>query len=66
MKCPICGKKFEPRQYQKYCCKACRVEAYTANKKRVESDKLTFALEWSAWKRDFTLGKTASNLEVTT
>lgn len=65
MNCPICGTEFEPRQYQKYCCKACRLKAYTVNKKRAEFDKITFALEWAAWRRDFALGKTTSNLGVT-
>ena len=66
MNCPTCGKEFEPRQYQKYCCKACRLKAYRVNKTRAELAHINFVLEWAAWKRDFALGKTASNLEVTT
>lgn len=64
MTCPICGKTFEGRKHQKYCSNACRFKGVGVNKKRREILAVKFALEWEAWKRDFALGKTVSNVEV--
>ena len=66
MICKVCGREFEKhRPNQRYCEPACRKRAHCFAVKRRELERINFELEWAAWKRDFALGKTKSNLEVT-
>ena len=67
MLCKICGRDFERRNpNQRYCNPDCQKRARNAERKRRRLVQISFELEWAAWKRDFALGKTKSNLEVTT
>lgn len=66
MTCSICGREFNPnRPYQKYCKPECRKQAARILHKRRELAQIGFEIDWAAWKRDFALGKTLSNLEAT-
>lgn len=61
--CPVCQKLFEPTNpLQKYCSKKCVRKAQRERSARVYQLRVNFNLEWAAWKRDFALGKTQSNL----
>ena len=65
MTCAVCGKVFEERNdRQRYCSPKCRQWAGWLNAKRRKIRQFEFEAEWAAWKRDFALGKTKSNLEV--
>lgn len=64
MTCQMCGKEFAGRKYQKFCSAECRKCGRALSKKRKAIAEVVFKLEWAAWKRDFALGKTTSNLEV--
>lgn len=58
--CPNCGKHFAPNVSQrKYCFKCSTEQAKIRNwiKKQI-----WFAREWASWNRDFTLGRTISNV----
>ena len=66
MICSICGRKFNPNSpYQKYCSWECYKKSTAVNQKRRAMARISFEIEWAAWKRDFALGKTVSNLEAT-
>ena len=64
MTCKICGREFNGRPYQKYCSRECYRQSAKVNKKRREFSAIAFEIDWAAWKRDFALGKTESNLEA--
>ncbi len=56
--CKYCGKEFTPtkgKPHQKFC-KPSHATLYYRQK------KIDFEIDWAAWKRDFALGRTVSNL----
>ena len=57
--CEHCGAEFtidEPRRHKRFCSGACE---YRHRKEK----QRCFEREWTAWKRDFALGKTQSNIK---
>lgn len=66
MICPICEKNFTPRRSnQKYCTRQCYNRAQAQARRIRAQAHARWKMEWAAWKRDFALGKTVSNLEAT-
>ncbi|MBQ6006579.1 MAG: hypothetical protein IJL14_10080 [Selenomonadaceae bacterium] len=61
--CPICKKDFETRYIsQKYCGHDCYRTAMKKRQGKLYYDAQSFQTAWEAWKKDFALSKTQSNL----
>ena len=63
MICPICQQNFTQRRLnQKYCSSKCCQRAQDIKKHARAKNHTRWKKAWVAWKRDFALGKTQSNL----
>ena len=66
MTCAYCGEEFFPTDnyHRRFCCEECRIKFHRLRSAARKIKHSRMLAEFDAWKRDFALGKTASNLST--